>query len=139
VRQVVRGRRFTACIDGDDDFVEEFCLTGEGVEWRRSDAPAAPDHTGATDANAATAAHDSAASEDGARTPPLAAEERQGEERGEERGEEGAGEDAEEGMSADAIQQRMREALDLDGGLGGDGGDGGFGWRRSGRSRQAPE
>ena len=89
----MRGRRFRACIDGDDDFVEEFCLTGEGIEWRRRDAPAAPVATAAT---AATAAHsaanaapgaelcteaprgdaggDSAASEDGARTPPLAAE-----------------------------------------------------------------
>ena len=144
--------------------MEEFCLTGEGIEWRRRDAPAAPVATAAT---AATAAHsaanaapgaelcteaprgdaggDSAASEDGARTPPLAAEERQGEERGEEGGEEGgeergeeaeegASEEAEEGMSADAIRQRMREALKLDGGLGG---DGGLGWRRSGRSRQA--
>ena len=61
---------------------------------------------------------------------------KEGEKRGEERGEERAGEDAEEGMSADAIRQRMREALKLDGGLGG---DGGLGWRRSGRSRQAPE
>ena len=158
MRQVVRGRRFRACIDGDDDFVEEFCLTGEGIEWRRRDAPAAPDATAATAAHSAAntapgaelctaaprddAGGDSAASEDGARTPPLAAEERQGEERGEEggeergeeRGEEGASEEAEEGMSADAIRQRMREVLKLDGGLGG---DGGLGWRRSGRSRQA--
>ena len=35
VRELLRGRRFAACIDADEGFIEEIAMAEEGVEWRR--------------------------------------------------------------------------------------------------------
>ena len=36
VRQLLRGRKFTACVDEDEGFVEVYTMVEEGVEWRRT-------------------------------------------------------------------------------------------------------
>ena len=35
VREVKEGGRFVVCVDGDEDFVEEYGPEDEGSEWRR--------------------------------------------------------------------------------------------------------
>ena len=39
VRQLLRGRKFTACVDQDEGFIEVYTMVEEGVEWRRTVAP----------------------------------------------------------------------------------------------------
>jgi len=43
VRALLSSGRFLVCVDGDEDFIEEFGPDDEGVEWRRKPARLPPD------------------------------------------------------------------------------------------------
>ena len=38
VRRLADGGRFVVCVDGDEDFIEEYGMEDEGREWRRKPA-----------------------------------------------------------------------------------------------------